>query len=494
MYKKNEVYTVTVTDLLSEGEGLGKIDGYPLFIKDALPGDVVEARLTKVKKQYAYARLEKIITSSPDRIQAVCPYARKCGGCQIQTLSYEKQLAFKEQKVYNNLKRIGGVPEGLLKEVMEPIIGMVPEDWNTLETGCEVPVRYRNKAQFPFGKDKEGKTVCGFYAGRTHDIVANTDCLLGAKENEDILKAVLSYMEECHVKPYSELTGEGLIRHVLIRKSMASGQIMVCVIINGKELPKKEVLIDKLTKIQGMHSISISRNEKNTNVILGDSYETIWGDDKIVDTVCQVVYKKSTGRWERMEDSGVTFRISPLSFYQVNPIQMERLYSTALEYADLTGNETVWDLYCGIGTISLFLAKKAKEVYGVEIVPQAIEDAKENAALNHIDNVTFFVGKAEEVLPEFYEREQGQSEFNMLHPDVIVVDPPRKGCDEACLSTMVKMKPERIVYVSCDSATLARDVKYLRENGYEIKRVRACDMFGNSVHTETVCLLSKLCT
>ncbi len=554
MYQKNEIYTVTVTDLGAEGEGIGKIDGYPLFVKDALPGDVIEARLTKVKKTYAYARLEKLLQPSPDRISAVCPYARQCGGCQIQTLSYRKQLEYKERKVFNNLVRLGGVPEELLAEIMEPVIGMQPEDWEDTDAKqsdttlrYEVPVRYRNKAQFPFGTDKEGKTICGFYAGRTHNIISNTNCLLGAEENERVLKAVLSYMEACHIKPYCETTGEGLIRHVLIRKSRATGQIMVCIVINRKDLLQKEDLIQRLMKISGMHSISISPNEKNTNVILGDTYETIWGDQKITDEIRQtalvtaedngmreesakeqnidetltsasrlteekVSNGKKSERWKRSAEDGIRFRISPLSFYQVNPIQMERLYSTALEYAGLTGRETVWDLYCGIGTISLFLAKKARHVYGVEIVPQAIEDAKENAALNQIDNVTFYLGKAEEVLPRFYERQESGAQApgaevggqlcasgkkedeigQMGSPDVIVVDPPRKGCDEGCLSTMVRMKPDRIVYVSCDSATLARDVKYLRENGYELKRVRTCDMFSNTVHVETVVLMSRV--
>ncbi len=508
MYRKNQIYHMTIPDLGAEGEGIGQIDGHPLFVKDALPGDVVEARLTKVKKTYAYARMEKLLQPSPDRIAAACPYARQCGGCQIQALSYQKQLEYKERKVFNNLMRLGGVPEKLMTEIMEPIIGMHPEDWE--DTGVsqdvvdcshdkyEVPVRYRNKAQYPFGMDKEGRTVCGFYAGRTHNIIANTDCLLGAKENESILKAVLSYMDEFHLKPYCETTGKGLIRHVLIRKSRATGQIMVCIIINGKDLPQKEGLIQKLTKISGIYSISISPNEKNTNVILGDTYKTIWGEPKIADEIYQTAfveknasYDKKSGRWERVAEAGIRFKISPLSFYQVNPVQMERLYSTALEYAGLTGKETVWDLYCGIGTISLFLAKRAKHVYGVEIVPQAIEDAKENAAWNQIDNATFYVGKAEEVLSRFYEQHETDihETDSMRHPDIIVVDPPRKGCDEGCLSTMVMMKPERIVYVSCDSGTLARDVKYLRENGYELKRVRACDMFPNTGHVECVVLM-----
>lgn len=475
-FKKNDYVTVTIEDIGNEGEGIGKIDGYTLFIKDAVIGDVVEAKIMKSKKNYAYAHLEKVVTPSPFRVEPSCPIHKQCGGCQIQAMSYEKQLAFKESKIRNNLIRIGGFAPELIDEVMEPIVGM------------EEPLRYRNKAQYPIGTDKEGNLVAGFYAGRTHSIIANTDCLLGAQENKEILEVILSYMRQNHVTVYEEASSKGLVRHVLIRKGFTSGELMVCLVINlkGKReksgyLPAQEKLIKSLTKISGMTSISVSINTENTNVIMGKEVHTIWGSDRIRDTI----HVRDTLHDFSLTEKGITFSISPLSFYQVNPIQTEKLYSLALEYAGLTGRETVWDLYCGIGTISLFLAGRAKQVYGVEIVPQAIEDARENAANNGIKNAEFFVGKAEEVLPEKYKKEG-------IFADVIVVDPPRKGCDADCLATMLKMQPERIVYVSCDSATLARDLRVLCDGGYEVRRVRGVDQFGMTVHVETVCLLSKL--
>ena len=475
-FKKNDYVTVTIEDIGNEGEGIGKIDGFTLFIKDAVIGDVVEAKIMKSKKNYAYAHLEKVVTPSPFRVEPSCPIHKQCGGCQIQAMSYEKQLAFKESKIRNNLIRIGGFTPELIDEVMEPIVGM------------EEPLRYRNKAQYPIGTDKEGNLIAGFYAGRTHSIIANTDCLLGAQENKEILEVILSYMRQNHVIAYEEASGKGLVRHVLIRKGFTSGELMVCLVINlkGKReksvyLPAQEKLIKSLTEIPGMTSISVSINTENTNVIMGKEVHTIWGSDRIRDTI----HVRDTLHDFALTEKGITFSISPLSFYQVNPIQTEKLYSLALEYAGLTGKETVWDLYCGIGTISLFIAGGAKQVYGVEIVPQAIEDARENAANNGIKNAKFFVGKAEEVLPEKYEKEG-------IFADVIVVDPPRKGCDADCLATMLKMQPERIVYVSCDSATLARDLRVLCDGGYEVKRVRGVDQFGMTVHVETVCLLSKL--
>lgn len=367
--------------------------------------------------------------------------------------------------------------------------------------------------------------MAGFYAARSHSIIPVTDCKLGVEQNQAVLEAVLSYMRENGVKPYDEATGKGLVRHVLIRYGFSTKEIMVCVVINGKELPAQEKLLDSLAKIGGMTSISINRNTKNTNVILGEVTECIWGQPYITDYIhlrkcgCDTAGAEEKGleQPEKEEfgltDQAVAFHISPQSFYQVNPVQTEKLYSLALEYAGLTGKETVWDLYCGIGTISLFLARRAGKVYGVEIVPQAIEDARNNAKLNGISNAEFFVGKAEEVLPEFYEREsrreagsadgaEGEAvtgekgagkagRGSMLHPDVVVVDPPRKGCDEKCLETMLKMQPERIVYVSCDSATLARDLRVLCAGGYEVKKVRAVDQFGMTVHVETCVLLSR---
>ena len=459
---KNDIVTVEITDIGVSGEGIGHVDGYTLFIKDAVIGDVVEAKVMKAKKNYGYARLMKVITPSEYRVEPKCAFARRCGGCQIQEMSYDRQLVFKDQKIRGNLERIGGFTKDQIDTVMQPVVGM------------EHPFGYRNKAQFPFGTDKEGNPITGFYAGRTHDIIANTDCALGVEQNKEILEIILQYMRENKIKSYDEKTGKGLIRHALIRYGFKTKEIMVCLVINGKKLPKAERLIEKLIQIEGMTSITISPNTRRDNVIMGDSYEILWGQGYITDYIGNVKYQ-----------------ISPLSFYQVNPVQTEKLYGLALEYADLKGDETVWDLYCGIGTISLFLAQKAKQVYGVEIVPQAIDDAKENAKINAIDNAEFFVGKAEEVLPEYYAEYEREHNGETAHADVIVVDPPRKGCDETLLETIVKMQPEKVVYVSCDSATLARDLKYLCANGYEITVCRGVDQFPQSVHVETVVLLSQ---
>ena len=458
---KNDIVTVEITDIGVSGEGIGHVDGYTLFIKDAVIGDVVEAKVMKAKKNYGYARLMKVITPSEYRVEPKCAFARRCGGCQIQEMSYDRQLVFKDQKIRGNLERIGGFTKDQIDTVMQPVVGM------------EHPFGYRNKAQFPFGTDKEGNPITGFYAGRTHDIIANTDCALGVEQNKEILEIILQYMRENKIKSYDEKTGKGLIRHALIRYGFKTKEIMVCLVVNGKKLPKAERLIEKLIQIEGMTSITISPNTRRDNVIMGDSYEILWGQGYITDYIGNVKYQ-----------------ISPLSFYQVNPVQTEKLYGLALEYADLKGDETVWDLYCGIGTISLFLAQKAKQVYGVEIVPQAIDDAKENAKINAIDNAEFFVGKAEEVLPEYYAEYEREHNGETAHADVIVVDPPRKGCDETLLETIVKMQPEKVVYVSCDSATLARDLKYLCANGYEIRMCRGVDQFPQSVHVETVVLLS----
>ena len=480
--QKNQTVTVTIEDMGVGGEGIGKVDGYTLFVKDAVIGDVAEVKVTKAKKHYGYARLMKILSPSKERIEPKCRFARRCGGCQIQEMSYESQLRFKQEKVQNNLERIGGFPEALLEQISEPIVGM------------EVPFYYRNKAQFPIGTDKEGNPIAGFYAGRTHDIIANTDCDLGVPENKEILEILLEFMKKYRIPAYEEKTGQGLVRHILIRYGFTTKEVMVCLVLNRERqsetkladeaidrmadgtrwLPHQEVLIQKLQEIPGMTSICISSNTRRDNVIMGDSYEVLWGQPFITDYIGENQYQ-----------------ISPLSFYQVNPVQTEKLYGLALEYADLNGTETVWDLYCGIGTIALFLAHRAKQVYGVEIVPQAIEDAKRNAKINAIENVEFYVGKAEEVLPEYYKDYEREHPGQQAHADVIVVDPPRKGCDSTLLETIVKMAPDKVVYVSCDSATLARDLKMLCENGYELKRVRAVDQFPNTVHTECVIKLQR---
>ena len=454
--KKNEKIIVTIEDIGVNGEGIGKVEGYTLFVKDAIIGDTVEAVITKPKKNYAYAKMIKIIEPSKHRVLAKCVVARQCGGCQIQELSYEAQLNFKAKKVRGNLERIGGFAPEFLDKVMEPICGM------------DEPFCYRNKAQFPIGTDKNGNIVTGFYAGRTHQIIPNMECALGVPVNQEILKIIVDFMQENHITSYDEEAQRGLVRHVLIRYGFKTKEIMVCLVLNGDNLPHSEKLVDKLVRIEGMTSITYSINRENTNVIMGKEIRVLWGQSYITDYIGDVKYQ-----------------ISPLSFYQVNPVQTEKLYGLALDYAQLTGQETVWDLYCGIGTISLFLAQKAKKVYGVEIVPQAIDDARNNAKINGMENVEFFVGKAEEVLPQYYaeyEREHGKKAY----ADVIVVDPPRKGCDETLLDTMVKMQPKRIVYVSCDSATLARDLKYLCENGYELKKVKPVDQFPMTTHVEVV--------
>ena len=449
-FRKNDLVTLEIEDCGIDGEGIGKADGFTVFVKDAVIGDTVTAKIIKAKKNYGYGRLMEVLKPSPYRVEPKCEFARQCGGCQLQALSYDQQLVFKTNKVKGHLERIGGFTD----IPMEPIIGM------------DELFHYRNKAQFPVGRNKEGKIVTGFYAGRTHNIIENRDCALGVAENKEVLDRVIAHMEKYGIEPYNEATGKGLVRHVLIRYGYFTKEVMVCLILNGNKIPKEELLVKSLCEIPGMTSITINVNKKHSNVILGEEIRLLWGQEYITDRI-----------------GDISYQISPLSFYQVNPMQTQKLYAKALEYADLHGEETVWDLYCGIGTISLFLAQKAKFVRGVEIVPAAIENAKENAKLNGLENTEFFVGKAEEVLPREYKK-------NGVYADVIVVDPPRKGCDETLLETMVEMNPDRIVYVSCDSATLARDLKYLCERGYELRKVCPVDQFGMTVHVETVVLLS----
>lgn len=539
--KKNDIFELEITDMGTDGEGIGHYDGMTFFVKDALIGDVITARATKLKKNYGYARVEEIKTPSTFRIEPKCALHKRCGGCQIQALSYEKQLEFKNDKVRNNLMRIGGFSEDELSAKMAPPVGI------------DDPYRYRNKAQFPVGRDKYGNIITGFYASRSHNIIPVDDCMLGVPVNKEILDIIKAWMNEYGIEPYDEVSRTGLVRHVLIRYGFTSKQIMVCLVINGDGLDSKrrgenvnvscvasgkitdkrdrdrasynkandskasdsrynatDTLCERLSKIDGMTSISYNINKENTNVILGKKTVCIWGRSYIEDTIHLLSYPDFTP-----QGTGITYQISPQSFYQVNPKQTEKLYSTALEFAGLTGKESVWDLYCGIGTISLFLSQRAKKVYGVEIVPQAIDDAKNNAKINGITNAEFFVGKAEEVLPEFYanakkstntlnisinkesetiQPETGVAkqtdEADMLTPDVIVVDPPRKGCDEKCLDTMLKMEPQRIVYVSCDSATLARDLKILCEEKYELVKWQAFDQFSHTGHIETIVKLS----
>lgn len=451
--KKNEECIITIEDIGSEGEGIGKLDGYTLFVKNALVGDKVRVRAMKLKKNFGYARLIEIIEPSSDRVKPACDIADKCGGCSLMHLNYDKQLEYKQNKVINCLNRIGGFN---LEYEIEPIMGM------------EDPYYYRNKAQYPVGCNREGNILMGFYAAGTHAIMDSDHCYIQAKENDNIIPVVRDFLKKYKISVYDEENHKGLIRHVLTRVGFQTGEIMVCVIINGKSLPYAEKLVEELVKIPGMTSISLNVNQEKNNVILGDKVLPLWGKPYITDYIGDIKYQ-----------------ISPLSFYQVNPKQTTKLYEKALEYAGLEGHETVWDLYCGIGTISLFLAGKAKQVYGVEIVPQAIEDAKENTKINHITNAEFFVGAAEEVLPSKY-KEDG------VYAEVIVVDPPRKGCAQSLLDTIVTMAPQKVVYVSCDPATLARDLRYLCDRGYELKKVQAVDQFAHTVHVETVTCLHRV--
>lgn len=473
-YSKNDCVELTIEDIGVSGEGIGKVDGYTLFVKDTVIGDVVRVKIMKAKKNYGYARLMDIIKPSEDRVEPACPIARQCGGCQIQAMNYNAQLKYKQKLVKDNLLRISGLTEGADYEMCE-ILGM------------DTPFRYRNKAQYPVGEDKDGNIVMGFYAGHTHSIIAcpDDDCMLGHRDNAFILNAVKEWMKEYRVRAYNENIHKGTVRHVLIRTGYHTDEVMVCLVT--KKMLRKEAadgLVKAIQKLKlNVASLVVNINKEDTNVILGKECITLYGRPYIEDYI-----------------GDIKFQISPLSFYQVNPKQTEVLYNKALEFAGLKGNESVWDMYCGIGTISLFLAKKAGKVYGVEIVPQAIEDAKNNAKINNIDNAEFFVGKAEEVVPAFYKKQTGvqsdndstdSKEYDMTRPDVVVVDPPRKGCDKKLLDTIVSMTPDRIVYVSCDSATLARDLKLLVEYGYKVEKVQPVDQFGNTVHVETVVLLSQ---
>ena len=436
--KKNEIYSVCIEDMSDEGLGIGHINGMTVFVKDTAVGDEAEIRIVKVKKNLCFGRLEKLTVPSKFRCEAVCPVARQCGGCTLQHITYEKELEIKKDRVLGCLKRIGGIdaPEQYLEEVH----GMDDISHTSF-------MRYRNKMQFPVGMDKDGNTVTGFYAGRTHSIIPVEDCIIGHAVNRYITAGVCKWAEESNVQPYDEQSGKGLLRHILTRIGFKTGQLMVTLVINGSKLPCQDKLIDTLkrsvdeytkTVDKGIEltSVAVNINKKNTNKIMGDKTIYIYGEQYIEDYI-----------------GDVCFRISADSFYQVNPAQTKLLYDKALEYAALSGKEKVWDMYCGIGTISLFLAKKAKKVFGVEIVPQAIEDAKKNAALNGIDNTEFFVGKAEDVVTELYDKSRDDEDD--YRADVVVVDPPRKGCDEKLLETIVKMAPEKLVYVSCNPATLA---------------------------------------
>ena len=564
-YKKNELIILEITDLTEEGQGVGKKDGLVFFVKDSVMGDVVEARILKVKKNYAYAKVEELLKPSPYRIAPLCPVAGKCGGCQLQHLSYEKELAWKEDRIAQSLIRIAGIPEEEVRKRGEGILGGKTE-------------RYRNKAQYPVqnGKelhveteqigensilDRKEKTAknciedgkreghinsmsvvreelsglkMGFYGFHSHRIIETEDCLINSAENPLILRCIKNWAREYQISSYEEETGKGLLRHIFLRKGFSTGEILLCLVLNGKSLPYGKELWENLQglplsaeegdlqrgaevssgvyveskedgysgidsesgvnlhcgmdaqsrvdvhcgenrKVPGkIVGLSMNINEGSGNAILGKETHCLYGKDNIEDKIGEL-----------------SFSISVPSFYQVNPVQTEKIYGKALEYAALTGEETVWDCYCGIGTISLFLAQKAKQVYGLEIIPEAIENAKKNAEKNGLQNAEFFVGAAEKVLPKWVEEQkrEGKDVGNLV--DVVSLDPPRKGCDEACLSAVLELSPKRIVYVSCDPGSLARDMKYLREGGYELEKWVGIDNFPRTGHVETIALLQK---
>ncbi|WP_088825857.1 23S rRNA (uracil(1939)-C(5))-methyltransferase RlmD [Listeria goaensis] len=444
MLKKNQILSVTIEDLTHDGSGIAKIDGYPLFIPAALPGEEVRVKVVKVNKKYGFGRIESFEKESPERVTPPCPVYQKCGGCQLQHLSYEGQLLFKRRQVEQLMKRVSKLETEVL-----PTIGMAK------------PFRYRNKSQVPVGY-VNGKLGAGFYQKRSHDIIDMDTCLIQDEKSDAAIQEARAVFAEFYTEPYNEVTHQGDLRHIMTRVGKTSGELMLVLITRTLDFPNKPAILEQLKKrVQGVTSIVQNINANKTNVILGDKTVTLYGPNTITDTI-----------------HGIQFAISARSFYQVNPEQTEVLYQKALDAANLTGNETVIDAYCGIGSISLCLAKKARHVYGVEIVNQAILDARANAKLNQIENVTFETGKAEDVIPNWYK--------NGITADVLVVDPPRKGCDEKLLATILKMKPKKVVYVSCDPATLARDLRILNEGGYKVSAVQPVDMFPMTTHIENV--------
>ena len=525
--QKNDLIMLEITDLTEEGQGVGKKDGLVFFVKDSVMGDWVEARILKVKKNYAYAKVEKLLEASPYRITPLCPVAGKCGGCQLQHLSYEKELSWKEDRIAQSLIRIAGLSPEEVESKKEGILGGVLS-------------RYRNKAQYPVqsrkeirsggatsvsdwkvdgkwpgknkieAKEKSSDLSMGFYGFQSHRIIETEDCLINSAENPLILECIKEWAREYKISGYEEETGKGLLRHIFLRKGFSTGEILLCLVLNGKSLPHGKELWERMQDLSlsveedgiqngaNVHcgidaqskadeyfgkkgtvkgsivGLCVNINEGSGNAILGRETRCLYGKDSIEDKIGEL-----------------SFSISVPSFYQVNPVQTEKIYGKALEYAALTGEETVWDCYCGIGTISLFLAQKAKQVYGLEIVPEAIENAKKNAEKNGLHNTEFFVGAAEEVLPKWVEEQkrEGKDVGNLV--DVVSLDPPRKGCDEACLSAVLELSPKRIVYVSCDPGSLARDIKYLREGGYELQKWVGIDNFPRTGHVETITLLQK---
>ncbi|WP_434793858.1 23S rRNA (uracil-C(5))-methyltransferase RlmCD [Terrisporobacter petrolearius] len=452
MLSKDKMYVVEIVDIGQGGVGIGKFEGFTVFVDGGLVKDKIKVKITKSKKNYAVGEIVEILEPSPYRVERKCSKELKeCGGCQIQELDYKEQLNVKTNEVKQVISRIGKLDDVVIHNAL----------------GMEEPFRYRNKAQFPIQK-VDGVPVIGFYKKKSHDIIPTDQCIIQHDVNDKIIKIIKTYIRAYKVSIYDEKTHTGVLRHLVTKVGFTTKEVMVVLVANGRKLPYLNELASVLKEnIPGFKTLVVNVNREKTNVILGNENRVIYGDGKINDNIGDLV-----------------FEISPLSFFQVNPVQTEVLYNKALEYADLGENDTVFDIYCGIGTISLFLAQKAKKVYGIEIVEEAIKDAKINAKINNLDNVEFYVGKAEEVVPKMYK--QGK------RANVVVVDPPRKGCDEKVLDTIVSMEPDRVVYVSCSPSTLARDLNYLDERGYKSLEVQPVDMFPHSVHVESVVLLSKV--
>ena len=452
MLNKNDYCQVKITDIGHKGEGIGRYNDFVIFADNCLPGDVCRIKILKVKKSYAYGKVEKILEPSALRVEAPCAVAEKGGGCSLMHMDYSEQINFKEKKVFDALTRIGGLenPNILPIEAME----------NT--SAC------RNKAQIPV-REESGKLLIGYYAKNSHRIVENDDCYIQDKAVKEVIEAVKSYMIENSVSAYNEEKRTGMIRHIIVKSGFATGQIMVCIVLNAKNkhLPKNyESLIENLTDIDGMTSISFNYNSKDTNVIMGENNRFIWGNEYIEDML-----------------GGFKFKISPHSFYQVNPVQAVKMYECALDFAQVSGEDTVIDAYCGTGTISMFFAKKAKKVYGLELVPQAVEDAVKNAEENCIENAEFLLGKAEDIMTDFAEKG--------IKADIIIADPPRKGCEPEFLHAIGKIAPDKFVYISCNPDTLARDIAIMKEYGYCLDKAKPFDMFCYSTHVECVVLLSR---
>ena len=454
MVEKNKEYIFDIISQGYEGEGIAKIDNkYPIFIEGALKGEKVKVRIVKVNKNFAYGKLIEVLEASEERVNPPCAIYKRCGGCKLQHASYKAQLDFKWDRVKDCVSKIGKLDPSIVKYPL----------------GMENPWRYRNKVQLPIGL-VNGELKIGFFAPRSHDIIDMESCLIQDEIGDKVVKLTREWIEKFNIRPYNvdgEYDEKGIVRHIMIRRGFTTNEVMIVLVTNGEKLPHKEEFVDLMVKnIPGIKSIIQNINSKKTNVILGLESKTLWGEDTISDYI-----------------GDFRFNISPLSFFQVNPTQTEVLYGKALEYANLTGNEEVFDAYCGTGTITLFLSQKAKKVYGVEIIPQAIDNAWINAKENKVENVEFFVGESEVVIPDLINKG--------VKADVVVVDPPRKGCDKKLLDAITNIDAKKIVYVSCDPSTLGRDLQLLEENGYKTLEVQPVDMFPNTAHIENVALLIK---